>query len=105
MSRTSKKAQRDAGISAKDGKLWSQAIRRAVMKEDRVEGTKQMRLDRLAKKLVQCGLAGDTTAMKEIGDRLEGKVAQAISGPEGEPIKMIMEIEFVEAEDGRPKKK
>jgi len=38
------------------------------------------RLDLLADKLVAAGLAGDVSALREIGDRLDGKAAQPISG-------------------------
>ena len=38
-------------------------------------------LDELAEKLLLQVDAGDTTAIKELGDRIEGKVPQAIVGP------------------------
>jgi hypothetical protein len=57
---------------------WRDAIARAVAKA--VEGkVNYTRLDELAERLVAEGLAGDTQAMKEIGDRLDGKAIQAIA--------------------------
>ena len=65
-------------------KLWREALRRAVLK--RVEG--EQNLDRLASVVVNSALNGDMQAAKEIGDRLDGKPAQALehSGPEGGPL-------------------
>lgn len=55
-------------------KEWRNAIRIAVNRKD--DGGK--RLARLADTLVNAGLAGDVSALKEIGDRLDGKPAQTI---------------------------
>lgn len=65
-------------------KLWREALRRAVLK--RVEG--EQNLDRLARAVVAKAMDGDMQAAKEIGDRLDGKPAQALehSGPEGGPL-------------------
>lgn len=66
--------------STKDKREWSNAIRRAVKRGKR--------LNRLADKLLDKCEEGDMTAMKEFGDRYEGKIAQAIEGPgnDGEHI-------------------
>jgi hypothetical protein len=70
-------------------KLWREALRRAVMK--RVKGEKN--LDRLALVVVNKGLDGDMQAAREVGDRLDGRPAQAIMGDEGgEPIRVLAEI-------------
>jgi hypothetical protein len=65
-------------------KLWREALRRAVLK--RVEG--EQRLDLIAERVVAQALDGDDKAYKEVGDRLDGKAAQALehSGPDGEPL-------------------
>ncbi len=65
-------------------KLWREALRRAVLK--RVEGSQN--LDRLAGVVVAKALDGDMVAAKEIGDRLDGKPAQALehTGAEGGPL-------------------
>src|SRR5262249_39841872 len=56
-------------------KAWRDAIRKAVNKRDK-DGSKA--LERLANKLVRLGEDGDVSALKEIGDRLDGKATQAI---------------------------
>lgn len=65
-------------------KLWREALRRAVLK--RVE--KAQRLDRIAEQVVAKAEQGDMIAAKEIGDRLDGRPAQAVehSGHEGGPV-------------------
>ncbi|MCA0846110.1 hypothetical protein [Salipiger thiooxidans] len=54
------------------------------------------KLDRLADCLVDAGLAGDVSALKEIGDRLDGKPKQAteVSGPDGGDIPVGIKIGF-----------
>lgn len=70
-------------------KLWREALRRAVMK--RVEGEK--RLDRIAERVVAAAEIGDDKAYKEIGDRLDGKPAQAVIGDDSAPpVRVIAEI-------------
>lgn len=72
----------------KGEKIWADAVRRAVMRRmEEAEGQPQ-KIERLADKVVDMGLDGDVSALKEIGDRLDGKpVAQSqISGPDGGPI-------------------
>jgi hypothetical protein len=49
-------------------KIWSDALRKAI-----VQGKS---LDNIANALILKALEGDIAAIKEIGDRLEGKVAQ-----------------------------
>ena len=60
---------------AKD-KVWGDAIRIAVY--EAYEGGDRKKLRVLADRLVDKALEGDITAMKEIGDRLDGKAAQSV---------------------------
>ena len=71
-------------------KIWRDAIRRAVLR--RVDGkTGPQALERLADALVTSGLTGDVAATREIGDRLDGKPAQAIGGDaDGAPVEMVI---------------
>lgn len=75
-------------------KAWRDAIRVAVMRNAEDGGKK---LAKLADALVTAGLAGDVPALKEIGDRLDGKVPQALVGGDenSQPIK-IARIELVD---------
>ena len=69
-------------VGPKSDKLWREAIRKAVHELVMAEGegiarrTKALRL--LARKLVSKGLKGDVAALKEIGDRLDGRARQEI---------------------------
>ncbi len=56
----------------KKGKVWSEALRKHVVQNRLMPG--------LAKKLVDMALDGDMVAMKELGDRLEGKCHQTVGG-------------------------
>lgn len=51
------------------------------------------RLDDLAEKLWATAMSGDTTAIREVADRLDGKVPQAIGGSDELPPIGITEIE------------
>lgn len=57
---------------AKDKRFRAALIRYADAEPDR--------LDRLAEKLWLTAMEGDTPALKEIADRLDGKVPQGIGG-------------------------
>ena len=67
--------------NAGKAKIWSDAIRRAVL-----QGKK---LDSLANAIITAAEGGDIAALKEIGDRLEGKVTQTISGENG-PVELVI---------------
>lgn len=71
------------------GKVWSDALRRALLAND----GKKLRL--LAGKLIAKAMKGDVHALKEIGDRIEGKVPQGIVGADGGPVEAKVTIEFV----------
>ncbi len=73
----------------KPDKLFRDALMIAVNREDNVDGKKIKRIMRLASKLVDVGLEGDTSALKEIRDTLDGKPAQSIGlgqAPDLEPV-------------------
>jgi len=69
-------------------KRWQQAIDRALAKRCKGDGIQA--LDDLAEKLLTKCDEGDMGALRELGDRIEGKPAQTIeaSGPNGGPIQM-----------------
>ena len=78
---------------AAKAKRWTMAIEQAMSKmdESRVDGWTTMQ--KLAEALVTEAMTGDMTALKEIGDRLEGKPAQGvtISGDEQNPLVLLMQ--------------
>lgn len=68
--------------SSKNNRLWAETIRRAVIQAD------AEKLRAIADKLIEKAAEGDMQAIKELGDRLDGKPAQSteISGPDGSAI-------------------
>lgn len=81
--------------NAKRAKQWRDAILRAL--EKRGQGDRTKALDELAEKLISLVANGDLVALKEFGDRIDGKPAQAIIGGEDgdPPIRTVGRIELV----------
>lgn len=77
----------------KNNRLWADTIRRAVVQADGV------RLRRIAEALLDKAAEGDIAAIKEMGDRLDGKVTQVIAGPgeNGEHLISDVTISLVKA--------
>jgi len=73
--------------NAAKAKVWQAALLRALDK--RGAGDRVLALNELAGKLLDACAEGDLAALKELGDRLDGKPAQTIGGdPEGAPVAM-----------------
>ena len=71
-------------------KPWTEALKRALEKIDKDDtGKRTRKMDKMARAAVEAAIAGDISAMREIGDRIEGKPAQAtvVSGDPDAPIK------------------
>lgn len=68
--------------NAAKGKQWLDALRKQVVQRDA--------LDKIAGKVVDAALEGELWAIQEIGNRFDGKPAQAVevSGPDGDPIQL-----------------
>jgi hypothetical protein len=63
-------------------KLWRDAIRKAALEQAEAKrGPKKLEL--AARALVNAAITGDVSAAKEMGDRLDGKVPQAVTGEGG----------------------
>ena len=75
-------AGRPKGAENKD-KQWREAIRKAVHEirtaGDGDKARKIRALTLLARKLVDRAMEGDVGALKEIGDRLDGKATQGVT--------------------------
>jgi hypothetical protein len=74
--------------NAAKAKVWSAAIHRAL---DRRVSERGVGIDDLADKLIDLCLDGDLSALKEFGDRIEGKPAQAVTvaGDPDNPVEMV----------------
>lgn len=87
---------------AAKSKRWSMAIDRALEKRSRVAGVEA--LDELAEKLLLLAEQSDLGALKELGDRIEGKPGQAIdlgSDPERPVIaRLVRQIVRPDNKDG-----
>ena len=81
-------------------KLWRAALLRAVHRKTD-EKDQEKALERVADACVKAALNGDMQAIKEIGDRLDGKPVQALSGPEGESLLSGVQITLVKADAGK----
>lgn len=69
-------------------------FRDALMTELKRADNNVERIQKVAQRLVENAIGGETAAIKEIADRIDGKVPQGIVGDsEGDPIKMITRIE------------
>ena len=75
-------------------KIWSEALRKYIVQNNK--------MDALARAAVEKAIEGDVGALREIGDRLEGKVAQQIigAGDSGEHlVNASLEISFATPQD------
>lgn len=72
--------------NAGKNRLWSLAIKKALKKRSKSEQLEE--LEDLAEVLLDKCKEGDMAALKELGDRLEGKPNQSISGPDEGPIQI-----------------
>ncbi len=82
------------GGKGKSGKIWTDAIKRAIARRgENIEGG----LNELADTFLNAVASGDAWALKELGDRLEGKPAQShtVGNEDGETFKTTSVIEII----------
>ena len=74
-----------------NNRLWGDTIRRAVLAAD------ASKLRAIADKLIDLAAEGDMQAIKELGDRIDGKASQqvALTGADGGAIQSRITVEFV----------
>jgi hypothetical protein len=75
------------------GRIWKQAIERAL--EARGAGDRVAALNALAEKLLAKADEGDMSALKELGDRLDGKSAQSVTVSGDEDAPLVTRIERI----------
>ncbi len=72
---------------------WSDALRRAVARAAKAKGDQNyLVINRLADALVKAAGKGNVAALKEVGDRLDGKSVQEIRGP-GDNGEFVTEVQ------------
>lgn len=77
--------------NASKNKVWIAALNRAIAQDD------GERLRKAAEKLIDLAVEGDVPALKELGDRLDGKCVQQLihSGDPDNPVqveKIVREV-------------
>jgi hypothetical protein len=76
--------------------ITQKLISQLNQKFDPKDPSDQTVMDKLVEKVIFEALAGDTTLIREIFDRVDGKVPQAITGPnEDDPAFVLQTIERV----------
>ena len=82
--------------NARKAKLWEAAIKRSLAKHSD-DGTLNMDrgLERLADNLVEAAASKEQWALKEIGDRIDGKPAQTIGSDPDQPLTFRGMVELV----------
>jgi len=79
--------------NAYKNKPWADALRRAMV---RFDGGKENALNLIADQTVKLAVSGEPWAIKEIGDRTDGKAAQSVTvgGDKDQPLvtKIVREI-------------
>jgi len=68
--------------AAKVNRLWGETLHRAVVQDN------AKRLRAAADALIEKAIEGDVPAIRELGDRIDGKVPQAITGVDGGPLQV-----------------
>ena len=70
--------------STKDKRVWGKLIRKLAVQED------HKRLHRVAEALFKKAEDGDVACIRELGDRIDGRAEQTISGDSDQPINIIV---------------
>jgi hypothetical protein len=87
---TDKGGAPEGNQNAKKGKLFYNQLRKVLVQED------QLKLRKIAEKLVEAAEEGEAWAVKEIMDRVDGKAVQAntLEDAEGNNITTSLEVIF-----------
>lgn len=81
--------------SNKNNRIWANTIRKLAVQED------YKRIHAIAEKLYEKAIEGDLGAIKEVGDRLDGKAVatQELTGADGKDLPSGIGIVFVKPDD------
>ena len=70
--------------SSKENRIWGKIVKKLAVQED------YAKLHKVANALYDKASDGDISAIKELGDRLDGKAEQTISGDSDQPITIVV---------------
>ena len=70
--------------SSKNNRAWGKVVKKLAIQED------AKRLHNVAEALFRKAEDGDIAAIKELGDRIDGKSEQTISGDSDAPITIVV---------------
>ena len=70
--------------STKDKRVWGKVVRKLAVQED------YKRIHNVAEALFRKAEDGDIAAIRELGDRIDGKAEQTISGDSDQPITIVV---------------
>jgi len=71
-------------------KPFREALQLAVKREADADLRGKTKLDKIANQLINEAIKGDVPAIKEVADRLDGKVPQAVTGEGGGPVALAI---------------
>ena len=70
--------------SSKNNRAWGKVVKKLAIQED------AKRLHNVAQALFRKAEDGDISAIKELGDRIDGKAQQEITGNSDQPITIVV---------------
>jgi hypothetical protein len=70
--------------SSKDNRVWGKTVKKLAIQED------YKRIHKVAEALFRKAEDGDVAAIKELGDRIDGKSQQEITGNSDQPITIVV---------------
>ncbi len=70
--------------SSKENRVWGKTVKKLAIQED------YKRIHKVAEALFKKAEEGDVSAIKELGDRIDGKSQQEITGSSDAPITVVV---------------
>ena len=70
--------------SSKENRVWGKTVKKLAIQED------YKRIHKVAEALFKKAEEGDVSAIKELGDRIDGKSQQTITGDSDQPITIVV---------------
>jgi hypothetical protein len=89
--------------NANSGRRQEKPFRDALRMEIKAAGEDHKLLREIAAKLIDLARNGDLAAIRELADRSDGKVPQAIVGDDDlDPVTLVTRIEIIAADGNSP---